>query len=95
METWQEYSRMQITQSTWGKRANDTENVKNRDNGRSVWFGDKEKKRWTHKVGKIVKRTTLFNIVQEQEGKIRKVGRDHHGTVMVEGRNINIGTMGC
>lgn len=64
---------------------NYTENVKNRDNGRSVWFGDKEEKRWMHKVGKTVKRTTLFNTVQEQEGKIRKVERDHHGTVMVEG----------
>lgn len=78
METWQEYSGVQINESKWGERRNNTENARNRDNGRRVWFGDGAKKRWKQEV-----KTTLFNIVQEQEGKIRKVEHDQHGTVMV------------
>lgn len=52
-------------------------------------LGVEAKKRWKQEV-----KTTLFNIVQEQEGKIRKVEHDQHGTVMVVEWNINKGMMG-
>lgn len=44
------------------------------------------------KSGGKCKRTTLFNIVQEQVGKFRKVEHDQNATVME--RNINSGMMG-
>lgn len=70
-----------------GKMGNDIENAKKRDDGRREWFGY-----GGEKSGGKCKRTTLFNIVQEQVGKFRKVEHDQNATVME--RNINSGMMG-
>lgn len=70
-----------------GKMGNDIENAK-----KGTVEGESGSVMEGKKSGGKCKRTTLFNIVQEQVGKFRKVEHDQNATVME--RNINSGMMG-